>query len=411
MRTRSPITFFCLDWRVRFTNRLFIGNSTHKYSHEAYSTCRVVIPEIKPPVSTVQKYVIRQTHLVSRWLGSSRRHSHRGHCRWRLRWRSRDCLRPRRSWRAVGNARGPRPIGRNRPHLRSRDYSQAYKEHFELNSEITTRDRDGVQKTFSGLMKVLFPDGSCSPVEVEELLAFSMEGRKRVKDQILKIDETFAPVTFSYTDRRSGNAITVLTLEEKQHPSLARLSDEPGATEDASPMLPVAVGTTAAAQPLQPVHLVIPENSKGYSYRRLFAAYLENARDIVVLDPYVRAFGQIRNFMELVQLLHELTPEGEETKVRLVTKSDPSRPVEQDDNLRKIQDSCAGSRVSVEYEYDTSDSFHARSLTTDTGWKISLDRGLDIYQRYEISPFSLASGVQEERLTKAFEMTCLRTTG
>jgi len=296
-------------------------------------------------------------------------------------------------------------------HLRSRDYSQAYKEHFELNSEITTRDRDGVQKTFSGLMKVLFPDGSCSPAEVEELLAFSIEGRKRVKDQILKIDETFSPVTFSYTDRRSGNAITVLTLEEKQHPSLARLSDEPGATGDASPMPPVAVGTTAAAQPLQPVYLVIPENSKGYSYRRLFAAYLENARDIVVLDPYVRAFWQIRNFMELVQLLHELTPEGEETKVRLVTKSDPSRPVEQDDNLRKIQDSCAGSRVSVEYEYDTSDSFHARSLTTDTGWKISLDRGLDIYQRYEISPFSLASGVQEERLTKAFEMTCLRTTG
>jgi len=46
--------------------------------------------------------------------------------------------------------------------------------------------------------------------------------------------------------------------------------------------------------------------------------------------------------------------------------------------------------------------------TTDTGWKITLDRGLDIYQRYEISPFNLVAGVQDERLTKAFEITYLR---
>jgi hypothetical protein len=27
-------------------------------------------------------------------------------------------------------------------------------------------------------------------------------------------------------------------------------------------------------------------------------------------------------------------------------------------------------------------SLHARSITTDTGWKISLDRGLDIFQPF-----------------------------
>ncbi|MBN8460082.1 MAG: hypothetical protein J0M04_19820 [Verrucomicrobia bacterium] len=42
-----------------------------------------------------------------------------------------------------------------------------------------------------------------------------------------------------------------------------------------------------------------------------------------MIDPYLRAFWQIKNFMEFVQLVHELTPEGDETKVRLVTKSDP----------------------------------------------------------------------------------------
>lgn len=112
--------------------------------------------------------------------------------------------------------------------------------------------------------------------------------------------------------------------------------------------------------------------------------------------------------MELVQLVRELTPEGDETKVRLITKSDPDRCMEQDESLRKIQESCSGSRVSVEYEYDSSDTIHARSITTDTGWKISLDRGLDIFLRYEISPFSLAASVQEERLTRAFEITYIR---
>jgi ATP-dependent Lon protease len=112
--------------------------------------------------------------------------------------------------------------------------------------------------------------------------------------------------------------------------------------------------------------------------------------------------------MEFVQLVHELTPLGEETKVNLVTKSDPERCVEQDENLRRIQESCLGSRVSVEFSYDKGESLHARSITTDHGWKISLDRGLDIFQRYEISPFCLAASVQEERQTKAFEVTYIQ---
>jgi ATP-dependent Lon protease len=297
-------------------------------------------------------------------------------------------------------------------HLRNQDFSQAYTEHYELNAEITTRDRDGVQKTFSGLMKVIFPHGACTKQEVEELLAFALEGRRRVKEQILKLDETFAPVTFSYVDRATGKTNTVITLEEKQYPTLARHNGAggPPAAEEQALDLPDAAPQKARsdAEP-QPGHLVVPENSKGCSFRRLFADHLRGAHEISVHDPYIRAFWQIRNFMELVQLVHELTPEGEETKVSLLTKSDPDRCVEQDESLRKIQESCAGSRVVVEYDYDKTDTFHARSITTDTGWKITLDRGLDIYQRYDISPFNLAAGVQDERLTKAFEVTYLRS--
>lgn len=64
--------------------------------------------------------------------------------------------------------------------------------------------------------------------------------------------------------------------------------------------------------------------------------------------------------------------------------------------------------MSVEFEYDKTDALHARRITTGHGWKISLDRGLDIFQRYEIGLFSLAASVQEERLTKAFEVSYIR---
>lgn len=43
--------------------------------------------------------------------------------------------------------------------LRNHDYSDRYKEHFSLSPDISTRDRDGINKTFSGLMKIIFPHG------------------------------------------------------------------------------------------------------------------------------------------------------------------------------------------------------------------------------------------------------------
>ncbi len=305
-------------------------------------------------------------------------------------------------------------------HLRTEDFTGAYKHHFKITSEVSTRDQTGFEKTFSGLMKILFPDGKATPQEIEELLAFSMEARRRVREHILRVDDTFKRHDFNYQPLSGGATVTVLTPEEVQYPTFAGPRPE-SATEDVvAPESPagmyaaelpsqIKVGRLGSDEP-QPGHVVVPENTKGWSYRRLFSKHLTGARQITVLDPYVRVFWQIRNFIELVQLIHDLTPVGEETKIRLRTKSDPDRCVEQDENLRRIQDSCTGSRVSVEYDYDTSDAFHARSITTDTGWKISLDRGLDIFQRYEFSPFSLSAGVQDERLTKAFEVTYLRIT-
>ena len=50
--------------------------------------------------------------------------------------------------------------------LRNQDYSHFYREHFELLEDISTRDRTGVQKTFSGLMKILYPHGEATQEEM-----------------------------------------------------------------------------------------------------------------------------------------------------------------------------------------------------------------------------------------------------
>ena len=102
--------------------------------------------------------------------------------------------------------------------LRSYDYSQNYQDLFELSSEISTRDRDGINKTFSGLMKVLFPSGEAPQEDIEMILEFAIEGRKRVKDQLMRIDTTYPAVSFSYTNLENNKEKLAKTSEEQQYP-------------------------------------------------------------------------------------------------------------------------------------------------------------------------------------------------
>jgi ATP-dependent Lon protease len=84
---------------------------------------------------------------------------------------------------------------------RNYDCSHLYADHFSLSADISTRDRDAIHKTFSGLMKILYPHKQATTEEIEEVLRFAIEGRKRVKDQLMRLDQTYAAVRFSYASR------------------------------------------------------------------------------------------------------------------------------------------------------------------------------------------------------------------
>jgi len=102
-------------------------------------------------------------------------------------------------------------------YLRTHDLSDAYAPDLALSDEISTRDRSAIGKTFSGLMKLIHPHRQATTEEIEEMLRFAIEGRKRVKDQILRIDRTMDAVRFGYIGL-SGTWHDVATQEELDFP-------------------------------------------------------------------------------------------------------------------------------------------------------------------------------------------------
>lgn len=305
-------------------------------------------------------------------------------------------------------------------HLRNDDYSDRYRSNFELSSDISTRDRDGVHKTFSGLMKILFPSGEATPDEMEEILKLALEGRKRVKDQLMRLDATYPEVDFSFS-RNNGEKVRVATLEENEFPSFyyrraggatAHAIEHIGTDEfGAAPARePNAEATPVALVPERPKtgHLTFNENQKGVTFDRLFGPYLIGAQKITITDPYIRAFHQLRNVMEFIETIAKAKSPADEVEVHLVTCVDGIRPEKQAENLCAIAASCEGVGITFTWEFDETNTIHARHIVTDTGWKIALDRGLDIFQQYELNDaFSFANRLQQFRSVKAFEVIYL----
>ena len=113
--------------------------------------------------------------------------------------------------------------------------------------------------------------------------------------------------------------------------------------------------------------------------------------------------------MEFLETIVRHKNPGEEVAVNVVTIMDDYRAEPQQENLEKIRDAASTVGLRFNYEFDQTGSIHARHIVTDHGWKISLDRGLDIFQHYEMNDaFTFSNRLQQYRQCKAFEITCLK---
>ena len=98
--------------------------------------------------------------------------------------------------------------------MRRRDCTHILDQYFSLNAQFNKRDEIAVRKTMSGLIKLLFPDEQVTREEIEWLLQYAIEGRRRVKEQLKIIAGVeFADVDLGYTDER-GNGYIVGVPEQ-----------------------------------------------------------------------------------------------------------------------------------------------------------------------------------------------------
>ena len=299
--------------------------------------------------------------------------------------------------------------------MRNLDYSDRYQQHFTLGPDISTRDRDGIHKTFSGLMKLIYPHGEATAEQIEELLRFAIEGRKRVKDQIVRIDTTMADVEFGY-DNKAGTWHSVTTLEEDEYPGyyraqLGKRETRPGVETtdlaEASSNEAVLIAPQEPERQLFEGHREFNENQRGVSYDTLLLPYLSGATEISIVDPYIRLPHQGRNLVDLLTLLAAEKDPADEIAVTLATKEDKfDAEHRQLLMLRDIQESA--SAVGIQFNVAWDESIHDRSIRADNGWKVLLGRGLDIFQKGSGSQYDLGARHQAFRQVAAFGVTYIR---
>ena len=301
--------------------------------------------------------------------------------------------------------------------MRNKDWTGILKEYAKFDGSLSERDHLAIRKTFSGMMKLLYPDGKMTDAEAFELVDFAAESRKRVKDQLYVIDETFKaePAFFKYINLKNGMEINVETLEKVSNALIVPVNVAPTQLTDsdaaAMPEAPQEDDGNETREPgkrpripmLQEKNLSFRMGQTGVTYEKLFAPYLANANEITVEDPYIRASWQIKNFMEFVTMLIDTRP-VDDLKINLITNEEEEKIPDLIDKLDDIKDDLVA--YGIEFEYKFRD-FHDRCIKTDTGWTIQLGRGLDIYEKY--NTYSIANSRQDKRKCKEFMVTYMKT--
>ena len=284
--------------------------------------------------------------------------------------------------------------------LRKDDFGPKLYDHAELSLTLTTRDRDAISKTFSGLSKILYPHGEYNHEEAIELIEYAIEGRKRVKDQLIKMDDTFEEVDFSYIDKKSNTTVNVETLENIEH-GIKLIPTESGSDNGENDTI-----KGENHKDLKPSQILIRENQTGISFERVFSSYLDGSKRIRLEDPYIRLPYQMNLLLEFCSMLMNNKANDEEIELHVVTWNEPDEMIQEStENLDEITETIFDMGIKMTYEFNP--NAHDRFIQSDNGWKIILGRGLDIYQKPG-GRFNIAGLRQDKRQCKSCGITYVK---
>jgi len=99
--------------------------------------------------------------------------------------------------------------------LRKQNYTDVIDKYYSMGSHLNARDVKAVRKTVSGLVKLLYPHGEFTKEELAEILDISLEGRRRVKEQLKKMGSfEYYQTSFFYIDNETREEFYVGVPEE-----------------------------------------------------------------------------------------------------------------------------------------------------------------------------------------------------
>ena len=264
-----------------------------------------------------------------------------------------------------------------------------------LGSAVEGRDEKGIKKTLCAFLKILHPDGPPSDEEFFEYAEYAIESRRRIKEQMnkRKPDDEFALIELSYFDQ-AGREVVVHCPETKGvaatlQPNRRQLSENDSddseidntLTEDVPEQVDQSIASTLRETELtlKECHYSINYGDTGHTYDSIVGPYLQNAKALVIEDPYIRTQHQIVNF---VRFCETVVKNPGIQRIDLVTSYDEKTDMALlEEKMDELKQSLLEVDVLLDVKLNT--VLHDREIRIDNGWTVKIGRGLDFYQRPE----------------------------
>ncbi|MBR2514416.1 MAG: BREX system Lon protease-like protein BrxL [Halomonas sp.] len=270
-----------------------------------------------------------------------------------------------------------------------------------LGDAVEGRDEKGIKKTLCAFLKILHPHGKPSDEEFEEYVAYAVEARRRIKEQMnkRKTDDEFSRINLSYFSA-SGAEVVVYCPESRtatatQEPSRRNIhAGEEGEEVEGGPQ---ASSSAEAEVGVPPKHLELPNEpdsrpepqeehftihygDTGYSYESLIEPYLRGAKVVKIEDPYIRLNHQVHNF---IRFCEAVIKSPTVRKIVLTTSYDQDSDIKAlNDRFEELKQSLL--ELDIELKILINENLHDREIRIDNGWVIKIGRGLDFYQKPDL---------------------------
>ena len=194
--------------------------------------------------------------------------------------------------------------------MRKLNFSEVIDKEFGLGTHLNARDRKAVRKTVSGLMKLIYPHGQVSKVELSEILELALEGRRRVKEQLKKMGSfEYYHTSFSYSETETGEERFVGVPEQGGRDMISSDPLAPGSAYTASVagdgtvgLFRIEVSTSAGTGKLKAAGgisgLTKESINRAFSYLLSRKSEFAIGREVDTTDFHVQVIDLLNNQLE-----------------------------------------------------------------------------------------------------------------